>query len=191
MNKICIVGRIADHCTKEKEVKIGNCCLYTTYIDCRRESGTIDRLKLVFKQKPFISEGARVEISGSVCSYNRICPDQNGKLILFILVEDIIQTDAADSNMVILDGFICKKADMRCTPFGRVITDFVIAVNTTRKHSDYINCIAWGKMAKWANMQRIGASVVVTGRMQSREYIKVVDGKEHIMTAYEISVISL
>ena len=92
-------------------------------------------------------------------------------------------------NYIFLNGFLCKKPVYRTTPFGREITDILIAVNRAYNKSDYIPCIAWGRNARFAGNLEVGENIKIWGRIQSREYQKKISETESITkTAYEISV---
>ena len=54
--------------------------------------------------------------------------------------------------------------------------------------TDYIPCILWGRSAQEAASALPGSKLHVTGRLQSRDYIKVIDGESFTRTAYELSV---
>ena len=77
----------------------------------------------------------------------------------------------------------------RETPFGREISDLLIAVNRSYGKSDYIPCIAWGRNARHASRFEVGTRVKVWGRIQSREYTKKFDEAEcEKRVAYETSI---
>lgn len=96
------------------------------------------------------------------------------------------------SNEVILNGFICKKPIYRQTPFGREISDILLAVNRAYNKSDYIPCIAWGRNARFCENIPVGTEVKIIGRVQSRTYEKKYDdGRVENKVAYEVSVASL
>ncbi|MCQ2564992.1 MAG: single-stranded DNA-binding protein, partial [Clostridia bacterium] len=63
-------------------------------------------------------------------------------------------------------------------------------VNRKYNKSDYIPCISWGKNAQYTSKLGVGSSLVITGRIQSREYIKRDDGGDTTKQciAYEVSV---
>ena len=104
-------------------------------------------------------------------------------------VEHLLDDD--DENVIELRGTICKQPTLRTTPMGREICDLMIAVNRRYGRSDYLPCIAWGARAREASMWPVGTGVLLTGRMQSREYTKTVDDHSIRKTAYEISVITI
>lgn len=92
-------------------------------------------------------------------------------------------------NHVFLDGYICKEPKYRKTPLGREIADVLLAVNRPYGKSDYIPCICWGRNARYAGNLKVGEHCSVTGRIQSRIYIKTLDdGSTEERTAYEVSV---
>ena len=75
------------------------------------------------------------------------------------------------------------------TPFGREITDLLVAVNRAYNKSDYIPCIVWGRNARYASGLEVGDKVVMSGRVQSRDYEKKLETGEVVTrTAYEVSV---
>ena len=115
------------------------------------------------------------------------------KLILTLFAQNITYIEdnllTENPNFIHLNGYICKPTVYRTTPFGREITDIILAVNRAYGKSDYIPCILWGRNAKFASYLNIGDNVDITGRIQSREYQKKLSDDEIITkTAYEISV---
>ena len=96
------------------------------------------------------------------------------------------------TNEVTLVGYICKKPIYRQTPFGREISDILLAVNRAYNKSDYIPAIAWGRNARFCQNIEVGTKVKITGRVQSRNYEKKFeDGTTQTRTAYEVSISSL
>jgi len=93
---------------------------------------------------------------------------------------------------VTLVGVLCKPPIYRSTPFGREICDMMLAVNRAFGKSDYIPCIAWGRNAQYAARFGVGDRVRLTGRLQSREYQKLMENGEYITrNAYEVSAFTL
>ena len=90
-------------------------------------------------------------------------------------------------NQVELLGTLCKPPNRRTTPMGREICDLMIAVNRHYGRSDYLPCIAWGQNARLAAGWAVGTRVRVLGRIQSREYIKNINGEPVTRTAFEVS----
>ena len=106
--------------------------------------------------------------------------------------EEIEVSKDVVSNEVTLNGYICKKPIYRQTPFGREISDLLLAVNRAYNKSDYIPCIAWGRNARFCENIQVGTEVKIVGRVQSRTYEKKYeDGRVETKVAYEVSVSSL
>ena len=136
--------------------------------------------------------GTKVKIDGQFRSYNNYENEKN-KLVLTVFVKDIMlvedENDETNPNEIILNGFICKKPIYRTTPFGREISDILLAVNRAYNKSDYIPCIAWGRNARYCQNLEVGENIKIWGRIQSRQYEKKFeDGTSEIRRAYEVSV---
>lgn len=136
-----------------------------------------------------LTVGNRISVSGQFRSYNKLT-DSRSKLMLTVFARTIEDYDPeVNPNIIQLDGYICKQPMYRTTPFKREICDMLLAVNRAYNKSDYIPCIAWGRNARYVNTLHIGDHIVVYGRIQSRQYVKVLsDGTEETRTAYEVSV---
>ena len=135
--------------------------------------------------------GIKVQVRGQFRSYNNYS-GEGSKLILTLFAREICETDEDCDNEIYLNGYICKPAIFRTTPFGREIADILLAVNRAYGKSDYIPCIAWGRNAKFSESLPVGSNLRVWGRMQSRKYQKKLDDETTIeKTAYEVSVSKL
>jgi len=137
-------------------------------------------------QKPSLSNHLR--LTGHIRTRNKL---ENGRKrhIVELYVHKIENADGdTDANSVHLTGNICKPPTYRPTPSGREICDLILAVNHSNGKTDYIPCIAWGRYARKASKWKVGDTVKLTGRFQSREYDKLLpDGSHEIRTAYEVS----
>ena len=170
---------------------------YTFTLKIPRLSGTSDCIKVMVSDRLLsdfpLTTGDCVEISGQFRSYNSYENGDN-KLILTVFAKDICYCDELlkNSNSLFLNGYVCKEPVYRTTPFGREITDILLAVNRTYNKSDYIPVIAWGRNARYCKGFNVGDNVKVWGRIQSREYQKRLSEDEVITkTAYEVSVSKL
>lgn len=177
---------------------------FTFKIEVERLSGEKDIIPITASEVLIDSRfcvGAKILVKGQFRSYNTIENEKN-KLILTVFAKNIYYNEEIQavleesekqlSNQVNLTGYICKKPNYRLTPYGREITDLLLAVNRAYDKSDYIPTITWGRTAKLCQNFDIGTEVKVTGRVQSRQYEKKhEDGSTEIKTAYELSVISL
>ena len=169
---------------------------YITYLSIMRFSGNQDLIpimvseRLVDTTKDLTGEWARVE--GDYRSQN-LKVNEKSKVMLYAFARTFDVSgdfDKDDENDIYLEGFVCKQPSYRKTPLGREITDIVLAVNRPYGKSDYIPCIFWGRNAKFVSECVVSTKLIVSGRIQSREYAKYVgEGVEpEIRTAYEVSV---
>lgn len=167
---------------------------YEFKIAVPRESGVVDILPVQMSECLFdvdnITIDTMLKVRGEVRTRN-----ENSKLVLTIFAEDVNYLPLRENmgtNNVVLDGYICKETVYRKTPFGREICDLLLAVNRSYGKSSYIPCVIWGRTAKFADTLNVGQHIKVTGRLQSREYNKVLeDGNSETRTAYELSVFKL
>ena len=138
-----------------------------------------------------VTPGNKVRIKGQLRSYNKYTGTRT-KLILTVFAKEIVPAqpeDGENPNEIFINGFICKTPIYRRTPFGREITDLIIAVNRAFNRSDYIPAIAWGKNAVYSENLEVGSNVMLWGRLQSRNYNKKISEEEtEIRTAYELSI---
>mgnify|MGYP000672416897 FL=1 len=91
-------------------------------------------------------------------------------------------------NEAVLTGTVCKPPVYRQTPLGRQITDLCLAVPRLYRRTDYIPCILWGRTALAAAEYPTGTELTLTGRLQSRTYLKNLGETSETRTAYEFSV---
>lgn len=167
---------------------------YMFMLKVSRLSGAFDYLKTIVSERLLSDEefhvGDRVEIIGQFRSYNSYDSKSN-RLILSVFAKEILHTDDTQKNpnQIYLNGFICKQPIYRTTPFGREITDLLLAVNRTYNKSDYIPIIAWGRNARYTKNLNVGDNVKIYGRIQSRTYQKRLSEEEVVTkTAYEVSI---
>ncbi len=193
-NTINLIGEIIDDYKVSHEV-FGE-VFYSFKVKINRLSEQVDYLPIIVSERIFEKEnmsiGNIVKVSGQVRSYNKFIEEENrNRLIISVFVNDIevVDQDEKLSQEVIINGFICKPPVYRTTPFGREISDMLLAVNRAYNKSDYIPCIAWGRNAKYTSKLEVGENIIVTGRLQSRIYNKKDENGEAIeKVAYEISV---
>ena len=196
-NYLVLVGKI----TSEKRFshEVYGESFYIFNLDTPRLSGIEDSIPITISERLIsnfdLTIGKKVEIEGQFRSYNTY-ENQRSRLVLTVFAKDIkeyVETEENErekiSNEVTLMGYICKKPIYRKTPFGREITDILLAVNRAYNKSDYIPCIAWGRNARFCENMEIGTAVKVVGRIQSRQYEKKhEDGTIEPKVAYEVSV---
>lgn len=191
-NIVTIFGVVKDKPTYSHEMYGEE--FYNAELIVPRLSDVADVLPITISERLImgidINEGSKVIVEGQLRSYNKYM-DGSNKLILTIFARNILLSDEEikNPNQIFLDGYICKKPVYRTTPFGREITDMLIAVNRPYNKSDYIPSIAWGRNARYSEKLKVGDRIKVWGRIQSREYQKRISDEEIITrTAYEVSI---
>ena len=179
---------------------------YKSEIAVKRLSGDIDYINIVVSEIDMknieLDKDDLIEIEGQIRSYNYYYENKDEtkrRLVVNVFVKNIkkiteneIEENKEETNKVILIGTLCKKPIYRKTPFGREISDMMLAVNRNYKKSDYLPVIAWGRNARFVSNLEVGEKIKVIGRFQSRDYNKVYDnGKEIKKRAYEISALDI
>lgn len=193
-NMVTISGTIVSNLEFSHEVYGEG--FYYFMLEVPRLSDSFDKIpvtiseRLVTKQK--LDIGKVIEVEGQFRSYNSYNNEGN-RLVLTVFAREINfledEKKIKNPNQIFLNGFVCKKPIYRTTPFGREITDMLLAVNRPYNKSDYIPCISWGRNARYSEGLVIGDNVKVWGRIQSREYQKKFDSGETLTKiAFEVSV---
>ena len=167
---------------------------YTFPLRVARLSGTDDVLNVICGEELLSSlepDGSpMLRIEGELRSYNNKSGVGN-KLVIFVFALSAALCADEPDNSVELCGTVCKDPCSRVTPMGREICDLLVAVNRPYGHSDYLPCIAWGQNAKRAAGLKVGDRIVLRGRLQSRNYLKSINGEPERRTAFEVSASSV
>ncbi len=195
-NEATLVGTVEGELSFSHEIYGES--FYSFVLKVMRLSDICDYINITVSERLIqnmnLTSGSIVSVIGQFRSYNNYCETGN-RLILTVFARDIKKEDSENPNYdknpnsIYLNGFLCKAPVYRTTPFGREITDLLVAVNRAYNKSDYIPCIAWGRNARYSSNLNVGDNIKVWGRIQSREYQKKISENESITkTAYEISV---
>ena len=205
-NYLTLVGKVTGE--KRFSHEIYGERFYVFNLEIPRLSGNSDIIPITVSERLIkeetLQEGHQLLVKGQFRSYNSYENEKN-RLILTVFAKDIVEVEEKEedeenemvkkdtiTNEVVLVGYICKKPIYRQTPFGREISDLLLAVNRAYNKSDYIPCIAWGRNARFCQDIEVGAQVKIVGRVQSRQYEKKHDdGTVEVRVAYEVSVGSL
>lgn len=193
-NKVYLNGEIVTEARFSHEIYGEG--FYEMDILVKRLSGSSDVLPITISErlieKSNLKVGSTLSAIGQFRSYNKQI-DGKSKLMLTVFIREILSSEySKNPNIIVLSGFICKEPIYRTTPFCREIADLLIAVNRAYNKSDYIPCIAWGRNARFVKNLQVGERVVLSGRIQSREYQKKISETEtKLMTAYEVSISKL
>ncbi len=204
-NYITLVGKVTGE--KKFSHEIYGEKFYIFNLAIPRLSGNNDIIPITVSERIIkedtLQDEKRLLVKGQFRSYNSYENEKN-RLILTVFAKDIIEVEEKEddeneivkkdiiTNEVVLVGYICKKPIYRQTPFGREISDILLAVNRAYNKSDYIPCIAWGRNARFCQNLEVGSQVKIIGRVQSRTYEKKYeDGTIENRIAYEVSIGSL
>lgn len=199
-NMVRIVGRVISD--KEFSHEMYGEKFYVFELEVPRLSSSVDVLPITISERLLFNIEFNLDqyviIEGQLRSYNRYI-NTNNKLVLTIFAREIFVPDEEEladilkkPNEIYLDGYICKKPVYRTTPFGREITDILLAVNRPYNKSDYIPCIAWGRNARFCENLAVGDHIKLWGRIQSREYQKrLATGDVESKVAFEVSMSKL
>lgn len=192
-NKVYITGEIVSDFQYSHQIYGEKFYLFN--ISSVRTSGYADVIPVLISERLIDIKqsyiGQYISVTGQYRSYNRR-EEKVSRLILSVFVQECEFLDAVVTgeccNQIELVGYICKETNYRKTPLGREVADVLIAVNRQYGKSDYIPCICWGRSARYAGELEVGSKIKITGRIQSREYIKKIgDDKREKRVAYEVS----
>ena len=202
-NHIVLVGKVTSDKIFSHEIYGEK--FYIFNLSVPRLSGNADIIPITISERLLELEDLAIDkkiiVEGQFRSYNSYENEKN-RLVLTVFAKEVKFVENQDeeievskdftSNEVVLNGYICKKPIYRQTPFGREISDILLAVNRAYNKSDYIPCIAWGRNARFCENIAVGTEVKIVGRVQSRSYEKKYDdGRVETKIAYEVSVASL
>ncbi|MBO5910195.1 MAG: single-stranded DNA-binding protein [Clostridia bacterium] len=190
-NKVYLQGEVIDEPVYSHEVL--NEGFYNLNLSIPRLSGQSDIIPVTISERLLktanINVGDLIALKGQFRSYNKI-EENKSRLVLTVFVRELCEVDeTSNPNIIEIYGYICKSPIYRTTPFNREITDVLMAVNRSYNKSDYIPCITWGRNARFVGELPVGTKLEMVGRIQSREYVKKIEGTEPMQKiAYEISV---
>lgn len=163
-------------------------------LEVQRLSGYVDRINIIAREALLtgleIDGSLSVNVIGELRSYNNK-KGGGSRLVITVLAREMLFSDGKDKNFVALSGVICKPPNLRKTPMGRQISDIMLAVNRRYGRSDYLPCIAWGRLAESAAALGVGDSLSFEGRIQSRKYMKSENETVTERTAFEVSIVTL
>jgi Single-stranded DNA-binding protein len=187
-NKVKLIGTVSSNFTYDHTVK--NEKFFKFFLSIERTSGNIDIIPVVVSSKIIDTKkdltGYAIEVTGSFRSYDE---NVNGvhKVLLYVFADYIKFTEDVDRNEIVLDGYICREPIYRTTPLGRQLTDTCIAVNRPFSKSDYLPVIFWSRNAVEVSNYPTGTHIAIKGRLQSRQYNKIINNIQEPRIAYEVS----
>ena len=174
---------LAPHKCKSIEVKV------------LRSSGCYDLVEVLLPYNgptefPEIKKGDAVRVIGVLYTYQNNLTAYP-KLKICIFASSVVTTNyPTNKNIIICQGTIVKKPILRETPKSKTICDILLAVNNDIDglYASYIPVIAWNKKAREIAECHIGSKVQIIGRLQSREYNKVLNDISTTYTTKELSI---
>lgn len=162
-------------------------------LEVERLSGAVDVLPVLLPEQVLcemdLTGGDLLEVTGQIRTFNNRAAEGR-KLVVSVYAEQLVACGGEPCNRVELTGTVCKTPVFRRTPLGRQICDVMLAVNRPYRRADYIPCIFWGSTAREVGSCPVGTVLHLTGRMQSRDYIKVLGEASVTKTAYEVSAMT-
>ena len=160
----------------------------------QRLSGQADTLHVIATGEQLAQllplSGRSLALEGQLRSFNHKS-GAGSRLVISVFARTLAPTEEEDLNYIQLRGVICKPPVLRRTPLGRCISDMMLAVNRRYGRADYLPCIAWGQVAMITGRMEVGDPLALEGRVQSRSYTKVVEGRAEERTAFEVSIMHL
>ena len=161
-----------------------------------RHSGTPDYEQIYFTEKteqellPFV-KGMPVMVIGKM----QTAKDFKTNRVLAFVAADYIGVVQGENyqlqNDVKIVGKLGKGIEYRVKKSGKRITNLMLEVPSVFRVNTncYIPCICWQSVADKAKDWQVGDEVELTGRLQSRDFIKKQEGAEDIKrTIYEVSI---
>ena len=162
-------------------------------LEVPRLSGAVDILPVIAEESVLSeidpSGGGMITVVGQIRSHNSRV-DGIRRLLIFVYAGAVIAEDGEPINDVTICGPLCKEPVYRRTPLGREICDVMLAIPRAFHRADYLPCILWGRTAQLISVCRTRDKICISGRLQSRTYIKQTAEGPIERTAYEISALS-
>lgn len=192
-NEIKVVGTFLEYM---KDFTHGNTTYKVFKLSVKRKSGVADILNC------YVYEGYMndIDIHHKICIKGALRQKTNsGHFIYYVQAHSITNVDDSteDYNTVQLLGNVVTMPNFKVSMRGRRICEFLISVpqpkvmnnntGTATQFSDRIPIISWDDNAEaMASTLYKGQLIMLTGRLQSRVYVK--DGVERMI--HEVSVSS-
>jgi hypothetical protein len=159
--------------------------------------GKEDIVPLCFKHTSnHYKDGDLVELNGNLRSHSSKGLDGKNKVDIYIFtyfdIPNNVVNDEEVSNLVNIDGRICKLNEIRTHDNNSISINFLLANNiftksSNKKLNSYIPIVCWGDTAKMVSSLSVGDKISIVGEFHSRTYKKYFeDGSMEIRAAYEV-----
>lgn len=195
MNEITLNGIIKDI---ESSHSIDDINFDKAKLIVKRANGAEDIINLRFKSySNKYKENDIVTLKGNVRSYSYKVSENKNKVVIYVFTYFDEPTEMLEgvSNIVTIDGRICKINELRHNKNGKQNVHFILANNLlsndgSKRLNSYIPCIAWNKLAKELAKLSVNTQLRLKGELHSREHKKVLDnGDIEIRVAHELLVL--
>lgn len=185
MNKVLLSGQMGDVSFSHEFKDIS---FYSSKLKVKRDSGVIDTIPIIFQEKHLhiFKKYDFIYLEGLIKTYrNKVTGVQ-----LVVYAYDAKTLDKEEYlNVISLSGKIEKAPIFRVTPQKRSITDLSIMISEIQGFKVFVPCIAWGENARKAEGFQIGESILLKGRLQSRDFSKQMpNGNIVAKTIVEVSI---
>lgn len=203
-NIVALKGLLGETITKESKLRNMDYEHYRATIQTTRRSGIVDTANIIIpvelataveeiEKEEEIRPNPPIMCTGKLQTH-KDC--KTGSVLLFVLADFVgVLNNYEEENAVHIEAAtLGKQPTYRETPRGKHIADATIKVdNILRPHNPcYIPAIFWEKDAEVVSTHTEGDAIAITGRLQSREYNKVIDeNTQELRTAYELSISSI
>lgn len=186
VNFAIIHGKLLDNFTTLDCLESDFC---SNTIETSRLSGVKDEIPIAVAKDRIgaLKRQDEVTVIGEWRSKNYYTSDGKRHVQQYFLVREIKVESGEYRNQIALTGYLCSKPIYRTTPLKKELCELIVAVNRSYGKSDYLHCIAWNQLARKASNLKVGDKIRLSGRIQSRTYIKREHETETIKVAYEIS----
>lgn len=183
-NYATICGKLEDtfeysHTNHDMDFFIGR-------VSVKRASGVEDNIFIIASEELItdsMDKGTFIHVIGSLRSVSQVGTDGKSHLFIYVFANSICISETCEYiNYFYLSARVRNVHPIRETPFGRIITDFTVIIS--RRRNITIPCIAWENNAYLLQKMKWGDKIVLSGRLQSREYIK--DDEPHEIREFSV-----
>lgn len=171
--------------------------IYSTKIRVERIPGVEDIIPIYIKESKLVFLGKRpkvgdyMEVHGYFHSKDIYEDGGTRKLEHYVYADKFTfsTTTLPSANEIHLTGKLYRTQISRVVRSGDRVLGFLLKVKRKTHKYSRIPCSVWG-IYKTSQIEsaKVGSEIELTGRIQSREYIKIEDGQEICKIVYEVSV---
>lgn len=186
MNRVMISGTVVGDPKFSHEVHGKK--FYWFEISSTRLSGTCDVLPCIISESLVgdICKENKIVLFGEVRTWN-MRENDKCRLMVNLFVKSLSEYTGTDINSAEIQGAFGMEPHYKVARCGKKVSEVIVAVNRNYKKTDYIPCVFWGTNAVKTSELGVGTNLAISGRLQSRKYIKFSENGEEERTTYEVS----